>query len=122
VSCFLRPLPRGFELVSIFANSLFGAVRRGERSAQRSSWTSTRADGPPDVPSGAEGGLDVCQQVRRASKYSPPSLTHPSGCERGEGPVRKGPGLGSELEACRGGLRTGEALRRLVKESHKRVR
>jgi len=118
VSCFLRPLPRGFELVSIFVESLFGAVRRGEWSAWRSSWTSTRADGPPDVPSGAEGGLDVCQQVRRASKYSPPSPTHPSGCRRGDGACGRVPGLWRKLTERRGGLRTGEAILERADESH----
>ena len=52
--------------------------------------------------------LDACRQVRRASTYSPPSLTRPSGRRCGEGVCGKVPGLGRSLAGCFGGLRTVE--------------
>lgn len=99
----------GSELGSSVTLSFFGAARWGDGLALMSSWISRRADGSSEGPSGLAGGSDACQQVRRASTYSPPSLTRPSGRRCGEGVYGKVPGLGRSLVGCFGGLRMAEA-------------
>jgi hypothetical protein len=117
VSCFMSPLPGGSELGSSFAFSLFGAAWCGERPVVMSSWTFARADGPVMSPSGLVDGPEVCHEVRRASTYSSPSLTRPSGRGRVEGVYGKVPGHGSGFTECGSDLRIDETRRGRVEGS-----